>query len=171
MHKLEKQTRKVKLLVSRLFFSFYLNRGSMTKHFTAESRPGISLLTSISFIITGRRTCTNSSVGSGPNTKGRRKVKVLERWSLNSRTLPPFHSVTMCDLATKFSGKLVIFSVPSILIRGFLINTLFFFCTIFSDLLWLRFGAKKLSNVRTRFWCDILLRFLQACKFWSSKAN
>ena len=64
--------------MSRLFFSFYLNRGSMTKHFTAESRPGISLLTSISFIITGRHKCTNSSVGSGPNTKGRRKVKVLE---------------------------------------------------------------------------------------------
>ena len=51
-----------------------------SKHFTAESCPGIPLETSIPFLITGR--CT-----------------------------PPFHSATMCDLATKFSGKFVIFLV------------------------------------------------------------
>ena len=51
-----------------------------SKRFTAESRPGIPLQTSIPFLISGRRT-------------------------------RPFHSTTMGDLATKFSGKLVIFSV------------------------------------------------------------
>ena len=56
------------------FFSSYLNRGSITilyttKHFAAESRPGIPLQSSIPVLIAGRHTCTNSSVSSSPNIK------------------------------------------------------------------------------------------------------
>ena len=72
--------------------------------------------------------------------------------------MPPFHSSTMCDPAAKFSGKFrIIFfcflwssSVSSWLVR----------CSssvsFFSDSVWLRFEAKKLSIVQTCFWCDML---------------
>ena len=40
-----------------------------SKRFTAESHFGI-LKTVIPFLITGRCTCANSSVGSSPNIKG-----------------------------------------------------------------------------------------------------
>ena len=78
----------------------------------------------------------------------------------------------MCDLATKFSGKLVIFFG---FLRSSFISSWSIHCSssvsFFSDSLWLRFGAKKLSNVRTRFRCDILLHFSQTREFLRSKAN
>ena len=43
--------------------------------------------------------------------------------------------------------------------------------SFFFNSLWLRFGVKKLSNLQTCFWCDMLPHFSQTCKFWSSKAN
>ena len=76
----------------------------------------------------------------------------------NRKTMPPFHSSTMCDPAAKFSGKFMIIffcflwssSVSSWLVR----------CSssvsFFSDSVWLRFEAKKLSIVQTCFWCDML---------------
>ena len=64
----------------------------------------------------------------------------------------------MCDLVAKFSGMFVIF-------LGFLwsssVSSWLIHCSssvsFFSDSVWLRFDAKKLSIVRTCFWCDMLI--------------
>ena len=80
----------------------------------------------------------------------------------------------MCDLATKFSEKFFFCDFFGFL-RSSFVSSWLIHCSssvsFFSDSLWLRFRAKKLSNVRTRFRCDMLLRFSQTCEFWSSKAN
>ena len=85
----------------------------------------------------------------------------------NSRTSPPFHSATTCDLVI-FFGFLWSSSVSSWLIH----------CSssvsFFSDSLWLWFGTKQLSNVRTRFRCDMLTiarrvhhAWLEAVRAWN----
>ena len=81
--------------------------------------------------------------------------------------LRPFHSTTTCDLVI-FFGFLRSSSVSSWSIH----------CSssvsFFSDSLWLWFGAKQLSNVRTRFRCDMLTiarrvhnAWLEAVREWN----
>ena len=88
-----------------------------SKRFTAESHFSISLKTAIPFLITGRCTSINSSVGSSqtsrahPSADEKMFVFSYKIFNKNSRTLPPLHSATMCDLAARFSGMFVIFSV------------------------------------------------------------
>ena len=99
------------------------------KHFTAESRLGIpckleflsQLLIDVHVLIlllvlaqTSRaveKSCYRVEVLKFVHLLPMQRFLSSKISDKNSRTSPPFHSATMCDLATKFSGKLVIFSV------------------------------------------------------------
>ena len=114
------------------FFSSYLHRGSITilyttKHFAAESRPGIPLQSSIPFLIAGRHMCTYFSVSSSPNIKGCRCKGVC---LLRFPTKLAEHRLLFIAQPS-FLESSWLFWFPLILIRFFLINTLFFFCIIF----------------------------------------
>ena len=102
-----------------------------------------------------------------------KEVCLLRFPTKKSRTLPPIHTATKCDLATKFAGKFVIFWFPLIPIHFFLINTVHCSSSVsfFSDSPWLRFGVKKLSNVQTRFWCDFLKIARWVHHAWSLKRD
>ena len=146
------QTRKVKLLASRLFFS-----RQNTALCVAECIPH-SFLNILMF-------CT---VFTSLQSWGSKISTPLICWCKGSCLLRfptkiaehclHFHSATVWVISQPgFLESSWIFRFPSILICFFLINTV---CSssvsFFSDSLWLRFGAKKLSNnVRTRFRCDM----------------
>ena len=119
--KLEKWYKQEKLSYwCQDFFFLVINRASMSvlytsKHFKAESCPSIPLLTSIPFQITGRCTCTNSSVGSWKSLKG--GPSIAEHWLL-------FIAQPCVISQPSFLESSQFFRFPSILICFFLIPVL-----------------------------------------------
>ena len=135
-----------------------------SKCFTAEFHFGISLKTAIPLLITGRRTYTNSFVGSSPNIKVspfcRCKGVCLLRFPTKLAEQCLLFIAQPCVISQPgFLECSWFFQFPLILICFFLINTLFILCIIF---LW--FSLASIWSEKSFYYSNTFSMWQVNCK-------